>query len=43
MRIPIKSQVKTIDELSSRYAESEPGEVSALFLSPYKEWQMTTF
>jgi len=31
---PIKSQVKTIDELSSRYTESEPGEVSALFLSP---------
>ena len=34
---PIKTQVKTIDGLSVRYAESEPREVSAILLSPWPE------
>ena len=33
----IKTQVKTIDGLSIRYAESEPREVSAILLSPWPE------
>jgi pimeloyl-ACP methyl ester carboxylesterase len=34
---PIKPQIKTIDGLSIRYAESEPREVSAILLSPWPE------
>ena len=34
---PIKPQVKKIDGLSIRYAESEPREVSAILLSPWPE------
>jgi hypothetical protein len=34
---PIKTQVKKIDGLSIRYAESEPRDVSAIFLSPWPE------
>jgi hypothetical protein len=33
----IKTQVKTIDGLSIRYAESEPRDVSAILLSPWPE------
>ncbi len=34
---PIKPQIKKIDGLSIRYAESEPREVSAILLSPWPE------
>ena len=34
---PIKTQVKKIDSLSIRYAESEPRDVSAILLSPWPE------
>jgi hypothetical protein len=34
---PIKTQVKKIDGLSIRYAESEPRDVSAILLSPWPE------
>ena len=34
---PIKTQVKKIDGLSIRYAESEPRNVSAILLSPRPE------
>jgi pimeloyl-ACP methyl ester carboxylesterase len=34
---PIKTQVRTIDGLSIRYAESEPRDVSAVLLSPWPE------
>ena len=34
---PIKAQVKKIDGLSVRYAESEPRDVSAILLSPWAE------
>jgi hypothetical protein len=33
----IKTQVKKIDGLSIRYAESEPRDVSAILLSPWPE------
>jgi hypothetical protein len=32
---PIKTQVRTIDGLSIRYAEREPRDVSAILLSPW--------
>jgi hypothetical protein len=34
---PLKTQVKKIDGLSVRYAESEPRDVSAILLSPWPE------
>jgi|SRR5579862_588603 len=34
---PIKTQFRTIDGLSIRYAESEPRDVSAILLSPWPE------
>src|SRR2546426_5072024 len=34
---PIKTQTRTIDGLSIRYAESAPREVSAILLSPWPE------
>jgi hypothetical protein len=34
---PIKTEVKMIDCLSIRYAESEPRDVSAILLSPWPE------
>jgi hypothetical protein len=34
---PIKTQLKKIDGLSIRYAESEPRDVSAILLSPWLE------
>src|SRR5260370_40550166 len=34
---PIKTQVKKIDGLSVRYAESEPRDVAAILLSPWPE------
>jgi hypothetical protein len=34
---PIKTQVKKIDGLSVRYAESEPRDVPAILLSPWPE------
>jgi pimeloyl-ACP methyl ester carboxylesterase len=34
---PIKTEVRTIDGLSIRYAESEPRDVSAILLSPWPE------
>ena len=34
-RSVIKTQVRKIDGLSIRYAESEPREVSAILLSPW--------
>ena len=34
---PIKTQVKKIDGLSIRYAESQPRDVSAILLSPWPE------
>ena len=34
---PIKTQVKKIDGLAVRYAESEPRDVPAILLSPWPE------
>src|ERR1700731_1981387 len=34
---PIKTQIRKIDGLSIRYAESEPRDVSAILLSPWPE------
>src|SRR5246127_2852659 len=36
-RSPIKTQIRKIDGLSIRYAESEPRDVSAILLSPWPE------
>ena len=36
-RLPIHTQIRKIDGLSIRYAESEPRDVSAIFLSPWPE------
>jgi pimeloyl-ACP methyl ester carboxylesterase len=37
MSTPIKPQIRKIDSLSIRYAESEPRDVSAILLSPWPE------
>jgi hypothetical protein len=34
---PIKTQIKKIDGLPARYAESEPRDVAAILLSPWPE------
>jgi pimeloyl-ACP methyl ester carboxylesterase len=36
-RSPIKTQIRKIDGLSIRYAESEPRDISAILLSPWPE------